>query len=131
MHPTVGTAVIRRMDVLIVERDELIASVLADALSEDGIDTATVSDEDEALIACRAQTPRVIITGINRRDEDMKGLGLGRSLQKRWPWLSVVYLAALWPFRLQRGALGIRERFLTKPVAMRSLVGTVRELLAP
>jgi DNA-binding response OmpR family regulator len=117
------------MDVLIVERDELIASVLADALLEDGIDTATVADEDEALNACRAQTPRVIITGINRRDEDMKGLGLGRSLQRRWPFLSVIYLAALWPFGLQRSALGIQERFLTKPVALRSFVGTVRELL--
>jgi hypothetical protein len=32
--------------------------------------------------------------------------------------------------KLHRCSLGIRERFLTKPVAMLKLVRTVRELLA-
>ena len=66
----------------------------------------------------------------NRRSEDMKGLYFARAMRVRCPWLAVVFMAALWPVRLHQCALGIRERFLTKPVAMLKLVRTVRELLA-
>jgi hypothetical protein len=57
----------------------------------------------------------VVITGINRYGEDLQGLEAARSLRSRWPCLGVVYMAALWPVRLRRQALGIRERFVTKP----------------
>jgi hypothetical protein len=50
-------------------------------------------------------------------------------MRVRCPRLAVVFMAALWPVKLHRCALGIRERFLTKPVAMAKLVRTVRELL--
>ena len=118
------------MDVLIVERDELIAAVLSDALSADGISVAVVPSEEEAMRTCRDGSPRVVITGINRRCEDMKGLYFARAMRVRCPWLAVVFMAALWPVKLHRCSLGIRERFLTKPVAMLKLVRTVRELLA-
>ena len=59
------------MDVLIVERDELIAEVLSDALSADGISVAIMPNEEEAMRACRDGSPRVVITGINRRSEDI------------------------------------------------------------
>jgi hypothetical protein len=44
------------MDVLIVERDELLGTVLADALAEDGISAAVVPDE-EALALPRIKRP--------------------------------------------------------------------------
>jgi DNA-binding response OmpR family regulator len=118
------------MDVLIVETDELIAGVLSDALSADGISVAIMPNEEEAMRACRDGSSRVVITGINRRSEDMKGLYFARAMRVRCPWLAVVFMAALWPVRLHQRALGIRERFLTKPIAMLKLVRTVRELLA-
>jgi hypothetical protein len=40
--------------------------------------------------------------------------------------LAVIYMAALWPTQL---ALDTHERFLAKPMAMETLVQTVRELL--
>ena len=61
------------MDVLIVERDELIAEVLSDALSADGISVAIVQNEEEAMRTCRDGSPRVVITGINRRSEVYEG----------------------------------------------------------
>ena len=117
------------MDVLIVERDELVAAVLADALADDCITASIVPDENEAMTACQAGTPRVVVTSINRQPEDMKGLSFGRALRVRCPWLAVVYLGSLWPVRLHRCALDVRERFLTKPVATAKLVRTIRELL--
>jgi DNA-binding response OmpR family regulator len=130
MHPLGGVVVAGSMDVLIVERDELIADVLAAALAEDGIAAATVPDENEAIDTCRAEAPRIVITSINRRGEDLRGIQIVHALRVRWPWLAAIYLAALWPVRLRRGALDRRERFLAKPVAMTVFVDNVRELLA-
>ena len=54
-----------------VERNELLAEVFADALAADGIEAAVVTDDEEALAACQPDMPRVVVTGINRRRDDM------------------------------------------------------------
>ena len=118
------------MDVLIVERDELIAATLADALADGGI-AAGVATDDEALALMPAASPHVVITGMNRtHHEDLAGQDVDRTLRRKWPALCVVYLAALWPALLQRSALAAGERFLSKPVALTKIIRTVQELLA-
>ena len=114
---------------LIVERDPMVAEVLADALADVGITADITADEDQAIADCHGSGARVVITGINRRGEDMKGMQFGRAIRARCPFLSVVYLAALWPVAMSRRALGVRERFLSKPVHVTKLASTVRELL--
>jgi DNA-binding response OmpR family regulator len=117
------------MDVLIVERDELVAEVIADALADGGIGSVILHDEADAFAIPGDDVPRVVITGMNRRGEDLNGLAVARRLRSRWPALAVVYMAALWPARLQRRALSFRERFLAKPLHIAKLTATVRELL--
>jgi DNA-binding response OmpR family regulator len=117
------------MDVLIVERDELLAEVIADALIDDGITVTVVADEQRALAIPAETGPHAVITGMNRSDEDMKGLATARTLRGRWPALGVVFMAALWPARLCRNALSARDRFLPKPMRMASMTHAVRELL--
>ena len=53
----------------------------------------------------------------------------GRAMRARCPFLSVVYLAALWPVALNRRALDAHERFLSKPVHVTKLASIVREFL--
>jgi hypothetical protein len=55
------------MDVLIVERDELIAEVFAAALAEGGITSEITADDEQAMDACHDSSTRVMITGISRR----------------------------------------------------------------
>ena len=117
------------MKVLIVEREELVAEVLANALAESGIESATVRGDREAISACELDAPQLVITSINRQPEDMQGLQLVRAMRKRRPLLRAIYLAALWPARLHQYALDFHERFLPKPVSMTRFVQTVRELL--
>jgi DNA-binding response OmpR family regulator len=117
------------MDVLIIERDDMIATVLVDSLAEDGVAAAILHDDNEALALSQQSAPRVVITGMNRHGEDMRGLALGRALRARFPFLKIVYMAALWPAGLHRSALARDECFLAKPVRMSKLVETVRELL--
>ena len=54
------------MDVLIVEPDELIGTVLADALDQDGLTATLVPDEQKAFDLPPHDAPRVVITGMNR-----------------------------------------------------------------
>jgi DNA-binding NtrC family response regulator len=119
------------MDVLIVEPDELIGTVLADALDQDGLTATLVPDEQKAFDLPPHDAPRVVITGMNRgNNEDMAGLHIARALRRKWPGIAVIYMAALWPVRLHRCALAVRERFLAKPVPLAKMIRTVRELLA-
>jgi DNA-binding NtrC family response regulator len=114
------------MDVLIVEQNELLAAVLADALADEGFEASVVPDDDEALSSSQPDMPQVVVTGVNRSRDDMRGLQFGRAIRTRCPLLAVIYMAALWPAQL---ALDTHERFLSKPMAMETLVQTVRELL--
>lgn len=73
------------MDVLIVERDELIAATLAGALADEGID-AGVATDDEALALTHAASPHVVITGMNRtHHEDLAAQDVVRTLRRKWP----------------------------------------------
>jgi DNA-binding NtrC family response regulator len=118
----------RSMNVLIVERDELVAELLATTLADEGIDAAIVNDDNKAIEACE-HVPQLVITSLNRRHEDLAGFRLVRAMRARCPRLGAIYMAGLWPVRLPRNALGQRERFLQKPVPLTKLVRTVRELL--
>ena len=118
------------MDVLIVERDELFGTMLAEVLADYGI-AATAMPDEQALTLPLDNAPLVVITGMNRgHSEDLTGLKFARAMRKKWPALGVVYLAALWPVRLHRCALAVRDRFLAKPVALTDMVWTVRDLMA-
>ena len=118
------------MDVLIVERDELTATLLAETLDDDGIEAAVASDE-EALGQSPEDAPRVVITGLNRgHNEDLKGLEIVSSMRRKWPQLCVIYLAALWPGHLRCKQLTAGERFLNKPVRLAQIIRIVRELLS-
>ncbi len=117
------------MDVLIVERDELVGSALTEALDGEGISAAALPDE-EALKLPPDHSPQIVITSINRgHKEDMKGLQLVSALRRNWPGICAIYLAALWPLHLPRRVLAAGERFLTKPVRLVAMIGAVKELL--
>ena len=119
------------MDVLIVERDELTATMLAETLEAEGIAAAVSSDED-ALQQSPGDAPRVVITGLNRgHNEDLTGLQIVSAMRRKWPQLRAIYLAALGPARLRGARLAAGERFLTKPVRLTQMTRTVRELLSP
>jgi|SRR5689334_22516246 DNA-binding NtrC family response regulator len=115
------------MNVLIVERDTMMAEVFADALAEQGIEAEIIGDDKDAVAACRPDSPQVVITSINRRQEDLKGCAIVRAMRDRCPRLSAIFMAAVRPARPH--VLGKRERFLAKPVSMVQFVRTVRELL--
>jgi CheY-like chemotaxis protein len=82
------------MDVLIIEGNELVRSVLAETLDAGDISATGASDE-EALMLPSNDASQIVITGINRgHDEDLTGLQVVAALRRKWPQLCAVYLAA-------------------------------------
>jgi hypothetical protein len=72
----------------------------------------------------------VVITGLNRGHyEDLRGLEMVSAMRRKWPHLCALYLAALWPSHLRCGKLTAGERFLTKPIQLAQMTGTVHDLL--
>ena len=53
------------------------------------------------------------------------------AMRRKWPQLCALYLAAVWPAHLRRRKLAAGERFLTKPVQLAQMTGTVHELWIP
>ena len=115
------------MDVLILERDAMVAEVFADALAEEGIEAEIIGDDKDAVAACDPDAPQVVITRINRTQEDLRGKQIVQDMRNRRPRLAAIFMAAVRPAKL--GVLGKRETFLAKPVSMAKFVRTVRELL--
>jgi DNA-binding response OmpR family regulator len=116
------------MDALIMERDELVGSMLVDMLDDEKISAAVLADE-EALRLPPDQPPRLVITDMNRTyTEDLRGLVLVSALRRKWPRLRAIYLAAVWPARLSK-ALIARDRFLSKPFDLAAMISAVRQLL--
>ena len=73
------------MDVLIIERDELVRSLLAETLGAEGI-AATSAADKEALKRLANDAPQVVITGINPgHDEDLTGLKMVAAMRRKWP----------------------------------------------
>ena len=98
-------------------------------MDSEGVSFAVASDE-EALNLPSGDAPRVVITGLNcGHYEDLRGLEMVSAMRRKWPQLCALYLAAVWPAHLRRRKLAAGERFLTKPVQLAQMTGTVHELL--
>ena len=72
------------MDVL--ERDALLAVVVADALAKEVIKAEVIGVDKDAVAACERDAPQVI-TSINRAQEDLRVLQVVRAMRDRCPGL--------------------------------------------
>jgi hypothetical protein len=70
----------------LIDDEQLSATEIADPFAQPalavGTGVAIVPNEEDAMRTCRDGSPRVVITGINRRSEDMKGLYFARAMRE-------------------------------------------------
>jgi DNA-binding response OmpR family regulator len=112
-----------RVDVLLVEDDELIRDILGEALNEAGLDTVRSPTAEQALELMGAEAPRVMVTDINL-GAGMDGLALGRAARLRFPGLPIVYISGRYA---EVSGLRQDERFLPKPFPASALLRTIAE----
>lgn len=120
------------MDVLLVEDEPLIRTLLWEVLQDAGLEVAEASNAEAALsvavpVAGPEDPPAVVVTDVDL-GRGMDGIALAREARRRWPGVGIVFMTGR-PSNLDGHALGARDRFLPKPFLPDALVGTVRGLM--
>lgn len=119
------------MDVLLIEDNVLVRTVLAEMLDDAGLTVAEL-DDGEALFndaqVPALDQPRVIVTDVDLGRGCHDGVEVAAQARRRWDNIGVVFITGR-PSSLHGHALGRRDRFLPKPFAGSSLVRTVAGLL--
>jgi len=107
-------------NVLIVDDDADVRSIIHRALSRQGFQCSTAASAEEALASIDARCPLLTITDIRMPGRD--GISLLTELKSRWPDLAVIMLTGIDDARtavecLKKGA----EDYLTKPINLDEL----------
>lgn len=118
------------MDVLLVEDEPLIREMLAEDLSDAGLDVTGASSAEAALGAAgRAdRPPSVLVTDVDLGG-GMDGLALAEEARRRWPGLGVVVMTGR-PSNLGGRRHDPREICLVKPFGPPRLAAAVHELMS-
>ena len=121
-------AALRGLRVLVVEDDEAFRATLLDLLQRAGAAAEGVRSAEVALDTLQAAPalPQLVLSDICLgRGQD--GLGLARTLRRRWPGLPVILMSGLAPEMLGQPTDWLRDfGFLQKPFAMRALADVSR-----
>jgi DNA-binding NtrC family response regulator len=117
------------MRVLLIEDDNLVRTVLTDALAADGLEVDGLSNAEDALILLGAgQVPDVLVSDVNL-GAGLSGFDLADIAREKHPDVEVILISGSAPEH--RGFAARRhQRFLQKPFAPDELIGAVREAAA-
>ncbi|WP_241689358.1 response regulator [Pseudomonas syringae] len=115
-------------NILLVEDDLLLRSVMAEAVSILGHAVTECAGADQALTELEEmECCSLVITDV-RMPGRLDGLHLSRTIWSRWPELPVIIMSA--NTTIPPGTLPSNAKFLTKPVHLSSLHEVIAELLA-
>jgi|SRR5689334_22183386 CheY-like chemotaxis protein len=115
------------MQVLLIEDDPLLRSILSDTLGAEGMDVSGLANAEDALILLGAgQVPDVLVTDINL-GAGLNGYDLAEVARARHPDVEVVLISGAMP---EEGLRPLRrhERFLSKPFSPATLATAIREM---
>nr|WP_285229223.1 response regulator [Pseudomonas fluorescens] len=115
------------LNVLLVEDDVFLRSVMAEAISILGLVVTDCQSADQALIALESMEPFSLVITDVRMPGRLDGLDLAQAIWSRWPEVPVIIMSA--NTVLAPGFLPPNAKFLTKPVHLSSLHGAIAELL--
>jgi DNA-binding NtrC family response regulator len=115
--------------VIVVEDEQLIRMVLAEALLDDGFDVIEASHAREAITILEVEAARVhaLFTDVHMRG-DLDGVGLVHHARLHWPWLSLsVTSGRAYP---KTSAMPAGTRFIAKPYEFQHVIRHIREMHA-
>ena len=103
-------------EILIVDDEADIRTIIADTLQDEGYDTRVAGDADSALAAIRARRPALVLLDIWLEGSRMDGMGVLDAVRAEHPSLPVVMISAPGTVELAVSALRkVAYDFLEKP----------------
>ena len=115
--------------VLVAEDEELVRSVIVQALLDEGFEVMEAEHAEAALIGLEGHARRihVLFTDI-QMPGTMDGIALAHHTSKHWPWVGLLVTSAL-PHP-DRTIFPEQSRFVGKPYQHRDVIRHIRELAA-
>mgnify|MGYP000210971058 CR=1 FL=1 len=119
-------------DILIVDDENDIRSLIADILEDEGYSTRTASDSDSALKAVRDRVPHLLIQDIWLEGSRLDGLQILQQVKAEHPELPVVMISGHGNIEtavasIQMGAYD----FIEKPFNAEKLIVMIKRALEP
>jgi DNA-binding response OmpR family regulator len=115
--------------VLIVEHDELLKLLTANIMENAGFEALQAGDADEALAILETRSDIALMLTSVTMPGSMDGLGLARTVRKRWPALKTIIASS--QVRLIGSDLTAGSRFVLKPYHVPTMISGVRSLIGP
>ena len=117
-------------DVLILDDEEVVRSVLVDLLEDQGLNVCAVGTPAEALdIALLPDGCTLLLTDIDLGVHEIDGFGVAERVRLVRPALPVLFISGR-PWKLAEHQATDNDRLLAKPFRMSALLGAVQQLLA-
>ena len=117
-------------DVLILDDEEVVRSVLVDLLEDQGLHVRAVGSPAEALnIALMPDGCTLLLTDVDLGVRDIDGFGVAERVRQVRPGLPVLFISGR-PWKLAEHQATENDRLLAKPFRMSALLGAVQQLLA-
>jgi len=124
-----GTRASGTVKVLLIENDRVVRMILAEMLSNAGLQIAELPDGERLFEPEPSfEPPRVIVTDIDLGETCHDGLDVAGQARRCWPDVGIVFITGQ-PSRLNQQRQGERDRFVLKPFRSAQLVEAVVSLL--
>jgi two-component system nitrogen regulation response regulator NtrX len=81
------------LDILVVDDEQDIRELVAGVLEDDGFDTRTAANSDEALAAIRDRRPSLVLLDVWLKGSALDGLGILDEIKRRDPSLPVIVIS--------------------------------------
>lgn len=115
--------------VLLIENDRVVRSLLAEVLSNAGLDVDELPNGERLFEReLSIEPPKVVITDVDLGETCRDGLEVAKQARRGWPDVGVVFITAQ-PSRLNKQRQGERDRFVVKPFRSAQLIEAVASLL--
>jgi two-component system response regulator MprA len=116
--------------ILLAEDDGSAREGVAEFLRSEGYEVEVAVDGQDALAACRARAPSLLLTDLDM--PRMRGEELIDILRREQPDLEIIVLTGEHPYDVghRTASLGVRT-YVRKPVDLDRLLAQVRALLGP
>ncbi|MGI9103840.1 MAG: response regulator [Terriglobales bacterium] len=121
----------RRLHVLVVDDERVIADSLVAILSREGFSASAAYSGEAAMVVARKSKPDVLISDICMKQMD--GVQLAKHMRELWPSCRTVLISgspASYQVMHSVAELGEQFHFLTKPIEPRDLIGLLSTWVA-
>ena len=117
----------KNITVVVVEDEELVRMLAADALNDAGFDVIEAKSADDAMkiLEADAVNLNVLFTDVHMPGL-MSGLALAQHASQHWPWISIIIASGL--ARPRCKDLPASSRFFAKPYSLEQVMNHIKQV---